>query len=63
MALGVARLYASALRGCGRQQEAIPVVQVNAEPSTQPLCMPLLTQSTRDEGICTGSPSSNHVFS
>lgn len=28
MAPGVARLYASALRGCGRQQEAIPVVQV-----------------------------------
>eukprot|EP00903_Cladosiphon_okamuranus_P018795 g17290.t1 len=27
MAPGVARLYASALRGCGRQHEAVPVVQ------------------------------------
>ncbi|CAM9776830.1 unnamed protein product [Ectocarpus sp. 12 AP-2014] len=27
MAPGVARLYASALRGCGRQHEALPVVQ------------------------------------
>lgn len=43
MVHGVARLYASALRGCGRQQEAKSVVQVKIR-STCFLFAPFLSE-------------------